>query len=394
MIGYRPLVRQSFALVLLLLASGAAASSVTPEMDAIMLEGIDAVYRMDFDAAQRAADKGIALQPDYPYAYLGAAGTELVRFMYELEASDPSKAVIFEAKVEKAAAVAEAWLKKHPGDADALLVLGSAHGICSRLAMVRRDWLAAFTYGRKAMRSVRAAIKADPQLWDAYLGTGMFDYYVDTIPRFAGWLAKIMLGGDRTRGLEQVRLTAEKGRYAKTAAQLILVEVYAEDDFGGRNPPEAVRLMNGIRAKYPDSPMIHSAHIVALYEDARYPEAVKESEEFIRRVAAGKYPATNKPKGHALLGTVLWGAGEKEKALAEFVAGAEPLPGVLRTRWAVWSRVRAGQLQDVLGRRAEAVKSYQAVLAERKLWDFRAHVKRCLSKPCPDLKPGHFSPSY
>lgn len=392
MIGYRPPMRQS--LLLLLLAAPVGASSVTPEMDKLLLEGIDALYRMDFPAADLAAQKAFALQPDYPHPYLGAAATELIRFTYGAEASDPTKVAAFESKVDKAAQVAQAWLKTHPKDAQVLMVLGSAHGISSRLAMVRRDWLDAFTHGRKAMKYVRAAQKADPELWDAYLGTGMFDYYVDTIPRFAGWLAKIMLGGDRARGLKQVAMVAQKGHYAKTAAELILVEVYTEDDFGGRNPPEAVRLMTGIRAKYPDSPMIHSAHIVALYEDARYAEAAKESQDYLRRVATGQYPVMNKPKGHALLGTVLWAAGDKEKALAEFQAGAETPAGVLRTRWAVWSRVRAGQLLDALGRRPEAVAAYRAALDERKLWDFKAVAKPCLSRPCVVGLPGHFSPPY
>jgi tetratricopeptide (TPR) repeat protein len=386
-------VRQLLFAVLLL-AGPAGATSVTPEMDKLVMEGIDALYRMDFDAADRAAEKAIALQPDYPHAHMGAAATSLMRFIYGSEASDPAKLAGYQEKVDRVVAVSEKWLKKHPGDADALLVLGSAHGITSRLALVRRDFLDAFTHGRKSMKSIRAAIKADPQQYDAYLGQGMFDYYVDTIPRFAGWLAKIMLGGDRARGIKNITIAAEKGHYAKTAAQLILVEIYTEDGFGARNPAEAYRLMSGIWAKYPESPMLHSAYIVSLYEDKRYDAARKESEEYLRRVAAGKYPAWNLPKGHTLLGTVLWAAGEKEKALAEFEAGAKTPPGVLRTRWAVWSRVRAGQVLDALGRRDEAVAAYKSALSERKLWDFKAVIKPCLAKPCLSGLPGHYSPNY
>lgn len=377
-----------------LLAGPAGATSVTPEMDKLVMEGIDALYRMDFDAADRAAAKAMALQPDYPHAHMGAAATELMRFIYGSEASDPSKLKGFQPKVDKVVAVSEAWLKKHPKDSDVLMVLGSAHGITSRLALVRRDWLSAFSHGRKSMKYIRAAIKADPRQYDAYLGVGMFDYYVDTIPRFAGWLAKIMLGGDRARGLEQIKVAAEKGHYAKTAAQLILVEVHTEDDFGARNPPEALRLMRGIWAQYPHSSMLHSAFIVALYEDQHYDEARKEAEEYLRRVADGRYAAWNQPKGHALLGTVNWAAGEKEKALADFRAGAVTPAGVLRTRWAVWSKVRAGQLLDALGRRDEALAAYKSALEEHKLWDFKAIVKPCLAKPCLAGLPGHFSPSY
>lgn len=391
MIGYCSAVKQ-LLLALFLVSPVSAASSVSREMDRVVMEGIDAIYRMDFDAADRAAEKAVALQPDSPHAHMGAAATALMRYIYGSEASDPSKLKGYQARVDKVVAVSEAWLKTHPRDADALMVLGSAHGITGRLALVRREWLSAFTHGRKSMRFIRAAIKADPSQYDAYLGTGMFDYYVDTIPRFAGWLAKVMLGGDRRRGLEQIRIAAEKGRYAKTAAQLILVEVYTEDDYGARDTGEAVRLMRGIWAQYPESSMLHAAFIVALYEDRRYDEARKEGEEYLRRVASGRYAAWNRPKGHALLGTVRWASGERDKALEEFMAGATTPQGVLRTRWAVWSRVRCGQVLDALGRRSEALEAYKAALAERELWDFKSVIKPCLSRPCLDGLPGHFSP--
>lgn len=381
-------------ILLVLLLAAPASARPTPEMDALLMEGIDALFRMEFDAADAAAAKAIALQPDYPHPYLGRAATEMIRFTYGTEASDPSQLGVFQKKVDEVVEISEAWLKKHPGDAHVLLVLGSAHGITSRLALVRRQWLSAFTHGRKAMKSVRAALEAEPELWDAYLGAGMFDFYVDTIPRFAGWLAKIVLGGDRKRGLEAIRIAAEKGRYAKTAAQMILVEIYTEDDYGARNPPEALRLMRGVWARYPGSSMIHSALIVALHEAGEHREAAAESEEYLRRVAAGKYPAMNRSKGHALLGTALWAAGERERALEQFQAGAQSAPGALRTRWALWSRIRAGQILDALGRREEAVAAYEAALAERKLWDFKDYVKPCLSKPCALETPARFSPPY
>ncbi|MBI3288642.1 MAG: hypothetical protein HYZ74_03895, partial [Elusimicrobia bacterium] len=169
-------------------AGGTRRTSVTPEMDKLLIEGIDAIYRMDFAAADAASAKAIALDPTYPHAYLGQAANDLIRFSYGTEQSDPALIKSFDDKAAKAITVAQAWLKKHPDDPDVLFVLGAGHGCLGRMAIVRRQWLKAFTHGRASMKSVRRAIKLDPELYDAYLGLGMFDYYVDTIPRFAGWL--------------------------------------------------------------------------------------------------------------------------------------------------------------------------------------------------------------
>jgi tetratricopeptide (TPR) repeat protein len=388
---YRKRVRYLLILAVLAMPASARASSVTPAMDRLLVEGVDAIYRMDFDAADDAARRAIALQPDYPHAYLGAAATDFIRYMYGSEQSDPSLLPSFERKAQKSIDVSEAWLRTHPNDADVLLVLGSGYGISARLALDRHQWLRGWRDGSRAMKSVRAALAADPQLYDADLGLGMFDYYVDTIPRFMGWLAKIMLGGSRARGLAELKLAAEKGRYARTAAQMILVEIYTQDRLGARNPPEAVRLMKEIRAKYPDSSMIHSAYVVSLYEDRRYDEAVREAREYLARVRSGKhpaYPALDLSGAHALLGTVLWGSGKIEEALAEYREGADHSPA--RTRWTVWCRVREGQALDALGRRDEALAAYRAAYAEPDLWDYRALIKPCLAAPCVGAQyPGH-----
>ena len=393
MIEYPLLVRQLIILLFLAAPAAARKTSVTPEMHALLHEGIDAIYMMDFAAADAITAKAIALDPAYPHAYLGRAATDLIRFAYGTEQADPALIKTFEVKIAETIKVAQAWLKTHPQDPDVLFVLGSAHGISGRLAIVQRQWLRAFGHGRASMKTIRLAAKLDPELYDAQLGLGMFDYYVATIPKFAGWLANIVLGGDRARGIREIRVAAEKGDYARTSAQFILVEIFLEDDFGARNPAEGLKWMRGIHAQYPDSPMVDTALIAALYEDRKYGEAIQEAREYQARTKAGRYPVMNLAKSHAILGTLLWAAGDKAGALDEFNAGAAATGGGLRTRWMVWSRARVGQLLDALDRRDEALAAYKAAYDETDDWGYRALIKPCLQAPCVGEKyPGRFSP--
>ena len=394
MIGYPTLVRQLLIFLMLLSAASNAAAgpaTMTPEMDRLLLEGIDAIYRMDFKAAQSAATKAIALNPDYPHPYVGEAIIDFIRYSYETERSDTSLTKSFESKVARSIDVGERWLKAHPEDPDGLLALGSGYGISARLALDTHQYLKGWRHGSRAMKYIRASIRSNAKQYDAYLGLGMFDYYVDTIPRFAGWLAKIMLGGSRARGLSELKLAAERGRYGRLAAMLILVEIFTEDGFGARNPSQAVKLMTEICTSYPKSPMLHSALIVSLYEDRRVGDAIREGRDFLSLAQSGHYPNVDVSKGHVLLGTVLWGlAGKTEEALSEFRIAGEGQP---MTRWTAWARVREGQALDALGRRDEALKSYRAAYGEPDLWDYRALIKPCLKNPCVgDKFPGHFSP--
>jgi tetratricopeptide (TPR) repeat protein len=382
-------------LILLFLAAPAAArkTSVTPEMDKLLMAGVDDIYMMRFSAAEEDMRKAVALDPAYPHAYFGRAAIDLITFIYGEKQGDPALLKSFEAKALESIKTAETYLKAHPNDPDALFILGASHGMFGRLAIVQHRWLQAFGHGRASMKFVRRAVKLEPELYDAILGLGMFDYYVATIPKFAGWLAKIVLGGDRERGLRQIRLSAEKGRYAKVTAQMILVEIDLEDQFGAYNPKEGLSLMREVHALYPGSPMLDTALISALYEAKELPEAVKEAREFQSRAKNGRYPASNLAESHALLGTLLWAAGEKPGALAEFSSGAAIRGSGPVNRWALWSRVREGQLLDALGRRGEALDAYHAAYQEKDQWNIRALISPCLKAPCVGEKyPGHFSP--
>lgn len=365
---------------------------VPPEADAALLEGIDGVFRMDFDEADAAYRRAMAAMGGHPYPYLGLVGSLMTRYIYGTEQSDPALLERFFKLADEASGAAEAWLKKHPGDSDAMVALGASYGIAARVMTQRRSWLKAYLYGRRALKFTQAALKADPDQHEAWLGLGMYDYYTDTYPRFIGVLAKIVLRGDRKRGIEELYRSVERARYTSTAAKLILVEILTEDKFGMRDPKEAARLMKEVRARYPDSAMLHAAELVAFYEQGLYPEALERAEGYLRRVQAGDWPPLHAAQARLMLGTVLWAMGRQEEALAEFKLGAEVRYRDGPTRWAVYSRIRAGQLLDRMGRREEALAQYRQAASLPDLWELKAHAQAGLKKPWPDPVPGRLSP--
>lgn len=365
---------------------------ITEEMDYWLMKGVDDIYRMRFDDAEAAARKAMALNPAHPHAYLGLAGVAWTRYVYGTDQSDPSLMSLFEQRTKQAVSVAQKWTKAHPDDAQGLMTLGAAYGLSSRLDLIRHQWIKGYLEGRKAAAITREAVQKDPQLWDAYLGLGMYDYYTDAYPRLVGVLAKLVLGGDRLRGIKTLELVAEKGHFSKSNARILLVEIYLEDRWGARDPEKAIALMKQLRADYPDSAMMHSAQLVALYEGKRYAQALAGARDYLERVRTGLYSPIEAGKGNVALGCALWQLGRKDEALEAF-RRAEQVDYLGKpSRWAVWAHIRAGQLLDSLGRRAEALAEYRLAAAEPDTWDFRQYAKAGLSRMFSGARPGPIDP--
>ncbi|MFA5141033.1 MAG: hypothetical protein WC728_17535 [Elusimicrobiota bacterium] len=370
----------------------AAQGAVDSRADPVIRQLLDHVFLMEFDRAEQTGQELVALDSQSPYGAFGLMVVALTRYIYETEQTDQSILPTFEQRVEESIRRAKEYLRAHPNDAEALMVLGASYGLASRMSAVRHEWINAYFRGRAAIQYVRAAVKADPELGDPWLGIGMYDYYTDTYPRFIGVLAKLVFRGNRRRGIEALHRAAERGRYVSTAAKLILVEIYTEDRFGALDPKEAVRIITEVRAQYPQSLMIHAAELVSLYEARRLDEALASSEAFMVAASSAPHAPVQLSKGRAIRGCILWAMGRHAQAEAELLQGARERLGERPTRWGVWSRIRLGHLLDVQKRRVEAEEHYRLAAAEPNYWDLRQYAKEGLSRPWKDAGPGHIPP--
>lgn len=258
------------------------------------------------------------------------------------------------------------------------MALGAAEGILGRMYATRRQYIRGYLSARSAMKATRAAVEADPSLIDAQLGLGMYDYFTDLYPRMIRPLAKVILRGDRARGIERLRLVAEKGSWGKMAAKMLLVEISLHDPYGARDPELAVRLMEEVRARYPTSAMLHSAQLAAFYQAGRLEEAHKGALEFLRKVEEGRYRRFDEAKGRVFLAAAQWALGRREEALATYLKGAGLKP---RNRWSVWALIRAGHVLDLLGRRTEALLAYREAAMEPDRWGYKEYADKALKRP-------------
>lgn len=354
---------------------------VTPEMDRLVIAGVDAIYKMDFDSGEKNMRTLEAMAPDHPHPYFGLAIVTWMRFTYGTERTDRSLLPELDKRVDKAVRVGRAWTKAHPDDAEGYMSLGAAHGLRARYLTKQRSWLKAYWSGRSAMKSIRKAVAIDPELYDAQLGIGMYDYYTDLYPHFVRVLARLFLRGNRKRGIAMLKQVAEKGHYTKMCAKLLLVEIYNSDPFGEKDGEKAIELMTEIREAYPESPMFHGAELISLYQGDRYQEAAKEAEVFIERAKKGVYRPFDRAKGYVILGGAYSMLGQTERAMESFIEATRVNFGDELSRWAVWAHVCAGFLHDLEGRREKALEYYRIVKSRPDHWGFKALASRHISTP-------------
>ena len=377
--------------------------SATPEplpeeLRLLSKKGIDSIYAVDLPEAKNAFELAVKKYPEHPYPHFGIAMTKWAELEYLEDESNPKLSEEYGTLTDKAIKVALAWIKKHPDDANAYMCLGGMYGLRARLAVMQHRWISAYFDGKKAISNTRRALKTDPEMYDAYLGLGMYEYYSDTLSGVIKILAKFFMSGDAKKGVKYLHLCKEKGYFNSLAAELLLIEIYTEPGNQFKDPKTAVQWSTELRKLYPLHPQMHFVQIVSLYEDKQYAETRKEAQEYLKRIDDG-VPAYRKkflPRILTAIGATYLAEKNYDEALACFQKAAATLkedPKAHPVRWAVWALVRVGNTWDLKGDRAKAVRLYKEARAYKDDWGFWEAIDAYLDKPFSEQAlPGQLPP--
>ena len=160
-----------------LLASAAVSSqaeiTLPPDVMAYATEGINGVYSLDFDTADKNIQKVFAEYPDHPFAHFGNAMIAWSRYEYEYELSDDKQRKVFEQILDDSISGIKRWIKKNPDDSNAYMGIGALYGLRAMFTMRNRSWITAYFSGRKAIKNLEKSLEIDPTYYDAYFGLGI-----------------------------------------------------------------------------------------------------------------------------------------------------------------------------------------------------------------------------
>ena len=152
-------------------------------------EGINALYNLDFDKSQEKFDELMRITSGDPRGYFFSAIRHFFQFMIYNDNEDFDK---FFEHSEKVIQICENLIKQNKQDYNAQFFLGGIYGYRGMAYILKQSTLKAVWDGRKGYGLIKDIIKAKPDMYDAYLGSGLFDYILSKIPKSFSWVLSVL----------------------------------------------------------------------------------------------------------------------------------------------------------------------------------------------------------
>ena len=368
--------------------------------------GLDALYNIDYDKAQRDFKEIVQLFPNHPGGYQLLAARVWIKTLYEsrrLQVSlysnesfytngddkvDPKIVTEFRNLTREAKRLAEAKLKQEPKNIEALDFLANTEGLkASFEEAVERRHIAALRDGNDAVGHHREVLKLDPKYIDAQITIGLYEYVVGSLPL----PVKIIAGatgyrGSKKRGLALLEQVAKEGRWSQDDAKTVLVLLFTRE----KRFAEVVKLTRELSAKYPRNYLLKLETADALVSLAGVKrkekdlagavqsekEAFATFDEVVRDRNVRDSAVRALDLIHFKYGEALLMAGYNERAAKEFMAATkvERAEAGLVTM----AHLYAARSYDAAGKRDEALSQYREVLARPNVYDAHDEAKKGL----------------
>ncbi len=332
----------------------AAAGLTSPEP---LVKAYDLILEGRFDDAERQLKSACPPAPQPACDVLGAVN-DYWRLLLNPENTAGDTALM--TRTNAAIASGEVWVAREPKRAEAWFYLGGAYGTRVLLRGLRGQYLSAARDGKRIHDSLQLAIKMDSSMGDAYFGLGLYHYYAAIAPRAARIISMLMFlpSGDRAGGLREMEQARSRGILLRGEAdyQLHLIYLWYE-----RQHTTALRLIEGLRARYPHNPIFHLrlADVQAGYI-RNHQAALQTYRSMLDAARAERIasPATSEVQARL-------GMAQEMDVLCDSEGATEQLTTVIAQRPAApyGALARAyyqlGVVYDRTGRRSDAIAAYQ-----------------------------------
>jgi hypothetical protein len=157
------------------------------------------------------------------------------------------------ALTDKVTHLAEASIAQND-TAEMELYAGLGYASRARLLGLRYEKLATARAGVEGRKHLLRCLELDPDMADADLGLGLYNYYVDTLSAMAKVLRFFMgiPGGDKRVGLRQLETAAAKGELTQTEARYNMAKNLRNYD---RDYARALDAAAPLTTEFPENPL-------------------------------------------------------------------------------------------------------------------------------------------
>ncbi len=151
--------------------------------------------------------------------------------------------------------------------------LANLHGYLGRMYGYEGSYMSAFSNAKDGKDMLEKLVEEYPDLYDAYLLLGMFEYYADRLGGVIEFVASILgFSGDRTTGIQYLKIAQQKGELTKPFAEFILGETYSLQE---SNNFDAAGYFALLVKKYPNNKSFYEWYVRILLQLNRLNEVEK-----------------------------------------------------------------------------------------------------------------------
>jgi len=260
-------------LAILWLSASPAAFAADPSIVPFSLgTGYRLMYDLEFDQAHKIFLSWQQQHPDDPlgpvsdaagilFAELNRLGVLESQFYADDKRFDARKKLTpdsevrdrFNAALALADTRAHARLAKDPKDRDGLFALTLSSGLkADYAALIEKRNLASLSYTKEASALAGQLLASHPKCYDAYLATGIGKYIIGSMAAPVRWFLRLGgFAGDKKAGIDELKLTAEKGDYLAPFARILLAIAYVRD----KDRVHAREILASLQTEFPRNPL-------------------------------------------------------------------------------------------------------------------------------------------
>lgn len=345
--------------------------------------GIDAIYNLDFEDARKQMDKIRMNDPEdpAPYFYTAMIYWGKLFFNYDLKAVDELN-IWLDRTIDKA----EKLQNKEGGESKTLFYLGGAYGFKARISLIKHQWLSAYFNAKKGTKFLQRAVEVNPKNYEAYLGLGMYNYFISRLPGVIKVLAfMLFMDGDKDIGISQLELCAEKGTYGAAEARLVLSSIYI---YFENTPDKALEQINILENKYSRNPRFIYMKGIAYSKLKKEDKGLNSALQIEKNIDEGIQNFNEAWRGRTeyLRGEIFFKLEKYELALKHYSIAINTEEQLKSEDWVIqWSYMRSGMIYDATGKREKAKEYYRKALSIDETNEENVYVKdyakKYLSKP-------------
>jgi len=346
--------------------------------------GIDEVYNLDFEEAEKEFNEIIRQRSKDPAGYAFLAIVDWWRILIDMD--DTQYDERFYNQLDRVIDLCDEILEKDETDVNALFFKGGAIGFEGRLKFHRDDWLAAANAGRKALPIVQAASLHDRKNYDIMLGNGIYNYYAEVLPEEYPLVKPLLLfvpRGDRKKGIEQLKTAWEKGKYASVEAGYFLMQIYYtyEKDY-----VNALSIAEQLHSRFPNNMLFHRYLGRCCVSLGNWPKVGQIFSDISSRVQKNQrgYGPSSDREAEYYLGLCDMNARRYESALKHLYRCDElsrNLDKKETSGFMAMANLKIGMAYDALAKRDLAVMQYQKVLAMNEYQDSHKQAEKFVKTP-------------